>query len=59
MATDIPVKSVSTPVDEETGKALLKIEKTLDLKPAVVVRRALKRLIPELLQQCKSGSKTT
>lgn len=57
MATEDPVKTVSTPVDEETGKALRQIEKTLDMKPAVVARKGLKKIIPELLRQVKAAGK--
>lgn len=46
--------AVSTQIDEETGRALALIEKTLDLKPAAVARRGLKKIIPELLRQVKA-----
>lgn len=53
MAKEKPVETVSTPVDEETGRNLRQIEKVLDIKPAAVARRGLRKIIPELLKQVK------
>ncbi len=50
MEDDKPVKSVSTPVDEETGRALLQIEKRYSIKPAALTRMALKSFIPSVLR---------
>lgn len=47
-------KSVTTTIDPETDKSLQLIERTLEIKPAAVARRGLKKIIPELLKQAKA-----
>lgn len=55
MENEIPT-AVSTQIDEETGRALVIIEKKLEIKPAAVARLGLKKIIPELLRRVKSES---
>jgi hypothetical protein len=52
-----PKKQVATAIDDETAKSLGIIEKVLEIKPAAVVRRALRAEIPKLLKQVKAASK--
>lgn len=50
-------KSVTTTIDPETGKALVLIERTLEIKAAAVLRLGLKKVVPQLLKQAKAASK--
>lgn len=50
-------KQVSTAIDDDTHRSLCQIDKVLDIKPAAVTRRGLKKIIPELMKQVKAASK--
>lgn len=44
-------RAVTTNIDAKMGRELRVINESLDIKPAAVARRGLRRVIPELLKE--------
>lgn len=55
MPKDKPIRAVTTTVDPQMGRDLQTIERKLDLKPAVVARKGLRRVVPELLKEAATA----
>lgn len=55
MPKEKTIKAVTTVVEPQMGRDLQTIERKLDMKPAAVARKGLRRVVPELLKEAEKA----